>query len=420
MKITIQQAPGRIWKGLPVAWLAFLFALLPGLQSTAQPPELLWNMKQLQQAPSFEWMRTDSIVHSLTYKSLDYDGKPTKVFAYYSNPDIIAGKPSSGKTFPGIVLVHGGGGRAFPQWVAKWARLGYAAIAMDLAGKDGYGRPLPDGGPDQSNENKIMNFSSAAVRHVWTYYAIGSVVIAHSLLLSFPEVDRQRTCVTGISWGGYLTTVVAGLDSRFKAAVPVYGCGFLGESDIFKNQLARLSESEQKIWLSYYDPSAYIGQAKMPVLFLNGNKDKHYNVVPFHKTYSLVPAAQRFMCIKPDMKHNHPAGWENVEIALFFEKVWKGSSGLPLIVSAAVSANDIKVKYKSASALSGAVFYYSDDDRSLNEARIWQSVPATIDAGKSMVTVAMPAPYKYAFIQLTASNGATISTEYFIPSFKNK
>jgi len=29
--------------------------------------------------------------------------------------------------------------------------------------------------------------------------------------------------VTGISWGGYLTCIVAGIDDRLKAAVPVYG-----------------------------------------------------------------------------------------------------------------------------------------------------------------------------------------------------
>src|SRR5262249_55644912 len=45
-----------------------------------------------------------------------------------------------------------------------------------------------------------------------------------SLLGRLPEVDPDRIGVTGISWGGYLTGLVAGLDDRLKAAVPVYGC----------------------------------------------------------------------------------------------------------------------------------------------------------------------------------------------------
>ena len=43
--------------------------------------------------------------------------------------------------------------------------------------------------------------------------------------------------MTGISWGGYLTCLVASLDSRFIAAAPVYGCGFYDESDVFKQNL---------------------------------------------------------------------------------------------------------------------------------------------------------------------------------------
>jgi dienelactone hydrolase len=38
------------------------------------------------------------------------------------------------ESFPGIVLVHGGGGAAFAKWAELWAKRGYAGIAMDLAG----------------------------------------------------------------------------------------------------------------------------------------------------------------------------------------------------------------------------------------------------------------------------------------------
>lgn len=408
-----------LYKWIPVACIAILAACSAASQvGKSGPPEMLWDMQQLKQAPAFSWVKTDSIVASLVYNSVSYDGRPTKVFAYYSNPDVIAGRPASGKKFPGVVLIHGGGGRAFPQWVAKWAREGYAAIAMDLAGKDGYGNPLPDGGPDQSNENKIMNFSSADVKKAWSYHAVASVILAHSLLLNLGEVEKSKTCVTGISWGGYLTCMAAGLDSRFKAAVPVYGCGYLGESDIFKNQLGRLSESEQNSWLSYYDPSMYLGAATMPILFLNGNKDKHYNVVPLHRTYSLIPAAQRFVCIKPDMKHSHPAGWESMEIALFFKKILEGDKGLPQVVSVSTDQGIIRVTYAPEPTVVKAMLYYSNDDQSLNEQRKWMSAEAPIDDNSKTATVKVPEPYKYAFVQLTAANGAAISTEFIIPSLK--
>ncbi|WP_169720072.1 hypothetical protein [Dyadobacter alkalitolerans] len=63
-------------------------------------------------APEVKWISRSGPLHKLLYRSVDYEGKPTEVFAYYSNPDIISGKTGSGK-FPGMVLIHGGGGKAF-------------------------------------------------------------------------------------------------------------------------------------------------------------------------------------------------------------------------------------------------------------------------------------------------------------------
>ena len=84
---------------------------------------------------------------------------------------------------------------------------------------------MPDGGPNQGDDEKFGSIDKPPTEQ-WSYHAVAAAIRGHSLIRSFPEVDAQRTAVTGISWGGYLTCIVAGLDSRFKAAVPVYGCGF--------------------------------------------------------------------------------------------------------------------------------------------------------------------------------------------------
>src|SRR4051794_3110111 len=47
----------------------------------------------------------------LFFDGLPYRGKPTRVFAWYGVPARRAGK------VPAIVLVHGGGGTAFREWV---------------------------------------------------------------------------------------------------------------------------------------------------------------------------------------------------------------------------------------------------------------------------------------------------------------
>ena len=50
-----------------------------------------------------------------------------------------------------------------------------------------------------------------------------------------------RVGMTGISWGGYLTSLVCGLDSRLKFAIPVYGCGHLGLESAWVEQFEKMA-----------------------------------------------------------------------------------------------------------------------------------------------------------------------------------
>ncbi|MCS6243430.1 MAG: acetylxylan esterase [Opitutus sp.] len=73
----------------------------------------------------------------------------------------------------------------------------------------------------------------------WTFHAVSAVVRAHSLLRSFHQVDPARIGVTGVSWGGYLTCIAAGIDHRFAFAAPVYGCGFLTENSTWLGEFEK-------------------------------------------------------------------------------------------------------------------------------------------------------------------------------------
>ncbi|MCK9411247.1 MAG: acetylxylan esterase [Prolixibacteraceae bacterium] len=377
--------------------------------------DVLWDLKALSKPPKTEWTNTNGNVHSLLYKSVDYEGKPTQVFAWYSNPDLLMGRPASGKKFPGVVLVHGGGGKAFKVWVEKWAAEGYAAIAMDLSGNDGERIKLTNAGADQADINKFDKIVKGNLKDVWTYYAVSSVILAHSLLLNLPEVDAAKTCITGISWGGYLTCLVASLDNRFRAAAPVYGGGFYNESDIFKESLKRLSPENQKIWMKNFDPSSYLPFAQPSFLFINGNKDFAYGVMPFHKTYSLVDRNRRTVCIKPDMAHTHEDGWNPNEIRVFFESVINKGCPLLKVTSILTDKQSIKLSFESPVTLFRAEFYYSNDSVSANTKREWILQKAVIDSEKQTVIVPKPKEgFKYAFFHLVDYRNMSVSGEFII------
>jgi dienelactone hydrolase len=100
-------------------------------------------------------------------------------------------------------LMHGGGGTAFKEWAERWAKRGYVALAMDLAGHGPGRKRLPDGSPDQDPKSR---FEAGAVGDRWSYHAVANVIRGVSLLVGPPEVDAGRVGITGIpSALGYLT-----------------------------------------------------------------------------------------------------------------------------------------------------------------------------------------------------------------------
>ncbi|WP_221391140.1 S9 family peptidase [Dyadobacter sp. NIV53] len=377
--------------------------------------DLLWDLETLSKSPEIQLTGKKGKVQTLLYKSVNYQGKPTQVFAYYCNPDLLAGKPSGKNKFPGIVLIHGGGGKAFKVWVEKWAAEGYAAIAMDLAGNGEDGKKLVLAGPDQGDEDKFAKMENGNLKDVWTYHAVASAILAHSLLLNLPEVDASRTCVTGISWGGYLTCIVASLDNRFKAAAPVYGCGFYDESDVFKFPLQQLSPDNQSKWMKHFDPSSYLAFAKPGFLFVNGNKDKFYNVVPYDKTYRLIPENQRTICIIPNMPHGHESGWEPHEIRYFFESMLNHKSQVITVNTVLKNSDSLNVSYSSPVSLWHAEFYYSNDTASANEQRVWNSQKVVINPEKQTISCPIPKEgFKYGFFYLKDHRNISTSSEFII------
>jgi len=405
----------------------FLFVLLsfsgyaqkghPKINTKAsQIDSLLWDLDQLSNAPEVKWIDRAGTVQSLLYKGVDYEGHATQIFAYYSNPALLKGKPTGKSKFPGVVLIHGGGGKAFKEWVEKWAADGYAAIAMDLSGNGPDGKKLELPGADQSNENKFEKIESANLKDVWSYQAVAASILAHSFLLSLPEVDKSKTCVTGISWGGYLTCIVGSLDNRFKAAAPVYGCGFYDESDVFKVSLNNLSLAGKNRWMRYFDPSAYLRFAQPEFIFVNGNKDRFYNVLPYSKTCNLIPENKRTVLLLPNMYHSHPHGWEPHEIRYFFESVINDNAPLAKVGKAIANGTEITAGYHAPVSLWSADFYYSNDTLSDNEKRIWAKQKVIIDKEKQILTTAKPVDgYKYGFFYLRDHRNLSASSEFIFP-----
>jgi dienelactone hydrolase len=385
--------------------LLFLRGLVVAQTGLALPPDLEgripWDLTTLATAPDFEWVnRTDS-VWSLIYTGEEYEGKVTEVFAYYASPATLGEKKPGSGEFPGIVLVHGGGGTAFRIWAQEWAERGYAAIAMDLSGN----QPLPTeqqdnpwgskstrlaaGGPRQDDVHKFFRLDEA-ITSQWQFHSVSNIIRAHSLIRSFPEINPDKTAITGISWGGYLTNLVAGVDQRFNAAVPVYGAGYLHEGSAWDNQFDSLGADATQRWVELWDPSRYVAHARVPMLFINGTNDFAYFVENWQKTAILAGNAQYAMI--PELKHSHLHGAEPGEIYRFISTILEDKNDFNSSIK--LKQKGSQVRYSIAPVPKEVYLAYTADDKRSPE-RDWQLIP--LDKAKGKVTIPSDARLWYIY-----------------------
>jgi len=367
-----------------------------------------WDMETLSRVPRV-WEdpnRSADGVEAIFYEGLPWKGKPTRVFAYYGVPEV---KP--GEKVPAMVLVHGGGGSAFIPWVRLWVDRGYAAISMDTCGcisTGGYANhPHHEhGGPAGWGGFNQLDWP---VEDQWTYHAVADAILGHSLIRSLPEVDAERTGVTGISWGGYLTCIVAGVDSRFKFAAPVYGCGFLGDNSTWLDTFTKLGPEKARLWLDQWDPSQYLPQAEMPMLWVTGTNDFAYPMDSLQKSYRL-PASARTLCLRVRMKHAHGGPGENPEeIHAMAEAILNEGVPMAQVTSSGRHGREVWVTFESETPIVKAELNYTTDAGKWQQ-RHWQTIPATLGAGQASAT--LPEGVTVYYFNLIDERELVVSSEH--------
>jgi len=397
--------------------VAFAFmAVSLRAQPNAEPLKNLLD-SIVYQAPEVYWepAKDQGDIKALFYKALSYKGKPTRAFAYL-------GIPKSEKPVPAMVLVHGGGGKAFHEWVKIWNDRGYAAISMSLEGHM----------PDSKGAGKLSHEYSGPARvgqfddidlpldEQWMYHAVSDIMIGHSLLESFPEVDADRIGVTGISWGGILSSLVSGLDTRLKCAIPVYGCGYLDESlGHFGEHGGKSPEFIEK--KKFWDPSQQFSTISVPILWVNGDSDGHFSINITARSFKTT-SDHAYLSIHPGMKHGYVPAWnpnEVPEVYAFADYLLKGEEpGLGRIIKQP-SKRKIKLIYDSKATIKEATVYYINEkltyrklDPKSKHSRPgpWISMQAIVDNSNNEVRAQLPDNALTYYVNLIDSHGHIISS----------
>ena len=388
-----------------VALAATLAVLTPASESV-EPKALkrvvVWDVPALSQTPKIHETkeRPAGGMRAFFYEGADYKGKPTWVFAYYAAPK---GTPPKGG-WPAVVCAHGGGGTAYPEWVKYWNSKGYAAIAMDLEGHlpGGKSHHVEGGFPTgkthkNAGPSRIDWFGDRALpdKEQWFYHAVADVIRANSLLRSFKEINPKKIGLTGISWGGVIVSSVAGVDSRFAFVIPVYGAGFIHQSD--NPGLSQwfppknMTAAQYLDYRTKWDPAIHLPCAKMPMLFVSSVADPVFQIDIFSKSVQAAggPAT---LCIRPWMIHGHGSGWNDArEISAFADSIVKDGPTLPKLEKPAVNPDTrvVRTKYSGKKKFTEAWMYFTTAKGAF-KSRKWHFIQCTIGEKELVSKKALP------------------------------
>ncbi len=370
----------------------------------------VFNLPGFKLTSEYDSYKSYDNLQGLFFEGLPYHGDSTSVFCWYGLPEDLP----DGVRVPAVLLVHGGGGTVYPDWVKKWTDRGYAAVSIALEGQVAGPKDASGSWPkhEYSGPKRTAFFSdiqTELTEDVWFYHAVADVILAHSLIRSFPEIDTTRIGLTGISWGGILGSVIPGIDQRLAFAIPVYGCGFLQDSPLYKRQMGALSEAAVQEYLESWDPSNYLPRISMPTLYVNGSNDCHFTMNCFTSSYEALDV-EKYLRVEHNMSHGHAPGWRPEAIYRFADYICKGGSR-PVQFKFESLANRSRVNYSYEGELQLASLLYTTDTADWDcDNYKWMEIPALLDTASKRVSARLPDEAQYFFVNGISMEGTLSSS----------
>jgi cephalosporin-C deacetylase-like acetyl esterase len=337
-------------------------------------------MRQLWDVPTAEvkaqtvkaYNRGKIRVEEIYYQSRSFKRKPVRIFGYFAYPRVHAGK------LPAILLSHGGGGTAsLPRSIA-WAQRGYAVLAIDLPGKGENRSGSRSTGPDMNVP--ILLRTQPDPSYNYLVHAVAAARNGITYLTQRKEVDPERIGMIGLSWGGVLTLLTNGQDSRLKAAVNVFGAGYIPEGCTWENRFFTMSAYDKDRWDTYIDPKNFLASQHAPILFITGTNDHCYYLPTFQKSYEDVTVAKNYWLI-PNLRHKFLGSAQGPALAWLDGKLKKAAAAaaFPQIqeLSIAEKGGDrivISIRASAAQAVKSVRLYYTEGGPLQWTAKKWQEV----------------------------------------------
>ncbi|MEK0449674.1 MAG: hypothetical protein RL088_1942 [Verrucomicrobiota bacterium] len=341
-----------------------------------------------------EWEQDGITCRIIRYQAGVFKGAPSRVAAFYAFP-------KGATKLPAILNMHGGGQSASLNSVVTYAKRGYASVSLNWGGnKMSLGQEVWDGpqtdwgkldATHPPQRNKTNHFVGALTPDEFTLDAVESprnsnwflVLTAARRAISFlekqPEVDAPRIGAHGHSMGGKLTTNLAGIDKRIKAAVP--SCG--GSGDLVEDEATVPGGSRTKrstLELACVSDNAYLPLITCPVLWLSPTNDFHAHIDNMAWNWRNLPDDRVRFSISPHLNHHH-TDEHGITEYLWFEEHLKGAAfkmprtpGITLDLKTDDGIPRITLTPDGSQPVQRVDIYYSADPHALT--RFWRDAGA--------------------------------------------
>lgn len=312
-------------------------------------------------APVITNVLSDSAgIKRVLFHSRDVQGIPTLIHAAVIRPE----QPGN---YPGLLVLHGGGGSAEIDKGIKWAKQGYIVVTLDLPGiADGKKLKLSSG---YWKELAYGSNRFTAVQKSTIFDAVLAALQGLYLLRHQPGVTKIG--VTGVSWGGYMTTMLSGLaPSLISASFSTYGSGFYDSGSTFLKDLDTMPATERKAWLQYLDAGRRAKNIASPFFIAAASNDNWFYPPAVQATLNSSDAPVNHF-FAPNANHAAPVpggnlskdrtGTMDMELA-YFNYYLKGEGDpLPLISDETTNDNIVQFYVESKTPVKTVTVHYSTD-----------------------------------------------------------
>ena len=399
---------------MPIIILILLIGLLSPAHADVFKTE---EMRQLWDVPTAE-VKAETVksynrgrirVEEIYYQSRSFKRKPVRIFGYFAYPRVHKGK------LPAILLSHGGGGTASLPRAVAWATRGYAVLAIDLPGKGENRAGSRSTGPDMIVP--ILLRTQPDPSYNYLVHAVAAARNGITYLSHRKEVDPDRIGMIGLSWGGVLTLLTNGQDSRLKAAVNVFGAGYIPEGCTWEDRFFTMTPYDEERWNTFIDPKNFLASQHAPILFITGTNDHCYYLPTFQKSYEEVSVAKSYWLI-PNLRHKFLDSAQGPALAWLDSKLKKAAAArFPQIKELAAFEKDgdrivIPVRAWAAKAVSSVRLYYTEGGPLQWTAKKWREVCPHLESG--VYYFALPArllqPEVLYYVSVKDSGGGAASS----------